>query len=811
MNTLWLPLLLSSVIWAEEQYFPQLPNATWDDARLYCQSCFKELMTITCSNVHLIVKNLSSDYWVGLRRSYNGSFPWAEWSNGDPVTYQNWYPGHPVPNKEKKLIPICSSTTESPLSTLITTTTSTLMTSLETSTVTSAPVTSPKTSTIFQTEKAEDTCPILTDILDCLNMTCYDLESAMTMCNRTTTVTPKTTTYNTVPVVTTFSTTFNAATNGTTTNSTTTEGATTEDPTTEGATTESTTTSNCISEPEPDPEQYIEDACVVLLSFGMWKEEDCNKSLPYICYKERFFGQIYVSDVNTSAANLSWTEGPGAENISHYRVEITEDNNQTFNQTFNHTFFQTELFEHIQNLTAGTLYRVQMFPVKCGRDLNPQNISFYTQPSDVQNLTIVGMTNVSANLKWRNPEGNCDFYSVHVECKSNKSIHDKVEKCPSEECTIKNLAPGYEYEFTVKAVVNETFGGVPSSASDYTKPSTVTNLKQAYKNSTFIIASWDPPEGGYSGYRYCLKKVDYSHKCTYCNIITSSSSTTDFSITDCNIVNATTNVINETDKPDGSKFCLCVAALTNNDIISGEMVPIPAYTLPKTVNLSLEPGSDNMTASWETNGKYEYFKVIITTDAYPDNPLPLRITELNYTFKNLKAGVYYTVSVYTVNGDLISVPAIESKYTKPTKPAWVNAIASKTSIDVYWGAPEMSQGATINYTVEYYTAFWNKSDKIYTNGTNTNFTGLNPGTRYDINFLVVADDLSEPATYHAYTVPKKRTLVLTMLCSSETALHCDKTDTRKKLFDKLKNITYNTFENKVHWNLSWAKTKDNVL
>ncbi|KAL0168507.1 hypothetical protein M9458_036729, partial [Cirrhinus mrigala] len=90
----------------------------------------------------------------------------------------------------------------------------------------------------------------------------------------------------------------------------------------------------------------------------------------------RFIGQINVSDVNTSAANLSWTEGPSTANISHYRVEITE--HQPFNQTLNQIFNQTDLFEHIQNLTAGTLYAVQVFPVKCGRDLNPQNISFYT-------------------------------------------------------------------------------------------------------------------------------------------------------------------------------------------------------------------------------------------------------------------------------------------------------------------------------------------------------------------------------------------------------------------------------------------------
>ncbi|XP_059380195.1 receptor-type tyrosine-protein phosphatase eta-like [Carassius carassius] len=748
MNTLWLPLLLSSVILAEEQYFPQLPNATWAEARHYCQTCFMELTTISCSNVRLIVKNLSLSYWVGLRRSYNDSIPWSEWSNGEPVTYQNWYPGHPVPKKEKELIPICSSTTESPLSTIITTTTDTQMTSLETSTVTSAPVTStpitsatvtsapvtsapetsapetsatvtsPKTSTMFQTEKENDTCPILIDMLECLNKTCDELESILTGCERTTTVTPKTTTYNTIAEITTFSTTFNATTTkgattagrtteggttpGSTTEGGTTEGSTTEDGTTEGSTTERTTTSNCIFEAKPDPEQYIEDACVVLLRFGMWKEEDCNQSLPYICYDERFFGQIYYSDVNTSAVNVSWSEGPGAENISHYRVEITEVNNRTYDQTYNDTFNQTDLFQIISNLTAGTLYRVQVFPVKCGRDLNPQNISFYTQPSDVQDLTIVSMTNVIANLKWRKPEGKRDFYSVHVECKSNKSILHPDEKCLSEVCTINNLVPGYEYELTVKAVVNETFGGVPSSASDYTKPSIVTNLKQTSNHSTVIMASWSPPEGGHSGYRFCLKNVSYNHMCTYCNIITSDSSATSssftkndvtnsdittsssstltsfttsssittssnsiisFNIIDCKTVNATTNAIWEPDEPDGSRFCLCVAALTKNDTLSGETVSIPVYTLPETVHLKLNANSNQINASWESDVKNEYFSVSITTDAYPYNPQPVIVKVSSHTFNGLKAGVNYTITVYTYNGKMRSNPATESKYT----------------------------------------------------------------------------------------------------------------------------------------------------
>ncbi len=88
----------------------------------------------------------------------------------------------------------------------------------------------------------------------------------------------------------------------------------------------------------------------------------------------------------------------------------------------------------------------------------------FLEPSDVQHLTVVGMTNVSAELKWSKPEGNREFYLVTF-INESKPVE---QKCDSEECTITGLIPGTKYEFTVKAVVNKTFGGVPSRASDYT-------------------------------------------------------------------------------------------------------------------------------------------------------------------------------------------------------------------------------------------------------------------------------------------------------------------------------------------------------
>lgn len=38
--------------------------------------------------------------------------------------------------------------------------------------------------------------------------------------------------------------------------------------------------------PDPD-ENYIEDSCVAMLSFGAWVEKNCLELLPFICYEGR--------------------------------------------------------------------------------------------------------------------------------------------------------------------------------------------------------------------------------------------------------------------------------------------------------------------------------------------------------------------------------------------------------------------------------------------------------------------------------------------------------------------------------------------
>ena len=92
--------------------------------------------------------------------------------------------------------------------------------------------------------------------------------------------------------------------------------------------------------------------------------------LIFLC-ADRFYGEVNVSDITYTSAGVKWLEAPGA--ISGYRVEVkSEEHNWTETLTSN-------LTTQFQNLTAGTKYTVFVFPIKCGRDLNPQTTYFYSR------------------------------------------------------------------------------------------------------------------------------------------------------------------------------------------------------------------------------------------------------------------------------------------------------------------------------------------------------------------------------------------------------------------------------------------------
>uniref|UniRef100_A0AAY4AQI8 Fibronectin type-III domain-containing protein n=1 Tax=Denticeps clupeoides TaxID=299321 RepID=A0AAY4AQI8_9TELE len=493
----------------------------------------------------------------------------------------------------------------------------------------------------------------------------------------------------------------------------------------------------------PDTDEFIADACLVLLAFGMWWERQCSEFLPYICYDERYFGDVSVSNLTQNSSTITWSAAPGG--ISGYRLELTGDHNLTMELT--------NLSAQIGNLTAGSLYKVEVFPIKCMRDLSPQNISFYTRPDQLQNLTMSGITETSVSLTWSPPAGSCDLYQIRWILQGGQTYLNGNTTETS--YTITNLLPGGYYTFIVSGQVGDnSVPGIPVNVTSYTKPSTVQNLTVVGPQKRTFTASWDPPVGN------C-----YSYNVSVCMWI-GSVCVVEFSATQ------TERLVNIIMLDPGYKVLIMVNALAA-DGTAGNTVSHEGFTLPDPVsNLQLNVISATvLEAVWNSPmGGYTSFSVTLLNS----NLISVsgsNTTQNSSQFQNLKAGVNYTVQVYTVGvGDTSSDIMTSWTFTPPEAPGEISfTSANTTSIQLAWGVPKNSENETIKYQVCWKSAFWSLAGCQSANINFTTVSNLKSGTNYSFYITVQAGNMTSlPSTNSQYTKPNVKVVTLMMLCTSQT-------------------------------------------
>uniref|UniRef100_A0A4W5QKK7 Uncharacterized protein n=1 Tax=Hucho hucho TaxID=62062 RepID=A0A4W5QKK7_9TELE len=736
---------------AERQYFLQYNSSTWEQARLHCQVCYKELVSITPDNILQLVQNLNSSYWIGLRKTLsNDSYPWSRWSNGDPLTFQNWYPGRPVLSKPKDHVMNvinyysslpnecgCCCTNES-----------------KPTNVTPAPTATGSYNDTGYGNDTDDPFP------DNENMTTLSAMEAMAKIKpiettvRTTMATEVTMMTSDMTMGPTFFTGVTGGINGT----------------------------SGMNETDTD-----ENPCIALYSFGLWFDQICSKPTPYICYEDRFYGNATMTNKTLHNGTLHWTLGPG--DISGYRVEV---NSSDYNLTLNHsTLNRTYLTYDLSNLTAGTQYKVQVFPIKCGRDLNPQNVSFYTKPDVIKNLTVTKVSETNISLSWFAPEGNRDFYYIQV-----RGQHDLNMITHTESSVVEGLIPGGYYTFEVNArVEDESIEGDPLNKSSYTKPGKVSNLIVSAPTNNSVHLQWEQPAGNVSGFR-----VDVLHEENVNN-------KTLFTITQ---TNTSLPVIG---LPAGAKLWLSVVALVPDASVEGEPSTVMGLTSPGGVtDLVLIPAASIINVTWTApEGNYETFSVQLNLTALEQEVEKKEQNASHLSFTGLKAGVEYTVTVTTLNGYLKSEPRNRTAFTLPVPPEPVKIDSfSENHVTLSWGAPKASQGVEVTYLVKYTTEFWIVTkNKTVKNATTYTFNGLHAGTNYDFEVRVKAGTQeSSPVTVSQMTIAKKRVQTITMKCSSSKPLYCEDIHTQTEVMSKLNEHFRKEFYKKtdiVFWRLDWRK------
>ncbi|XP_076829536.1 receptor-type tyrosine-protein phosphatase eta isoform X2 [Brachyhypopomus gauderio] len=450
-----------TLIWAKEYYYPQPNSSTWDNARLNCQLCYTDLVRITSGNAEFVVQNLTSKlYWTGLRKNFSGSISWAQWCNGDPVTYQNWYPGHPIPKKQTVPALTCpalnvNDSTQSPTLTQLLACLNSNKTNSSLSLATSSP-------TIFLTTSANCSSTIISDDTDpnayvddacvalhnlgmwwenpCSNLLpyiCYDVVF-----------------YGKIEI---------------------------SNVTYDGAYLRWSQAPGDISyyrvEIQGSSNQTSEETNLT---------KQIQNLVPGSSELPKLVSNLAIVNVEMHNVTLNWTAPYGG--YDSYLVTVSGKPNQISDHE-NHT---------VINLDPGVLYNFTVCAV-LNNSIYGQAawINGYTKPSPVKNLTSANNDTTKITVSWDSDDCNSTEYCYHIilyENGINKADYRK------QTITLTNLTAGSKYTLSVSALANCSVEGEALNISAYTIPLPVSNL---LLNSTAnsITANWQNPGGNYSWFK----------------------------------------------------------------------------------------------------------------------------------------------------------------------------------------------------------------------------------------------------------------------------------------------------------------------
>ncbi|KAM9718039.1 receptor-type tyrosine-protein phosphatase H isoform 2-T2 [Menidia menidia] len=717
-------LLLCTVLMhtdAEQEYFTLSTNLTWEEARSHCQMCFSDLVTLTPFNIRNISQRISSAHWIGLRKYFNStgssttgngttnsSVPWTQWADGAPLVFQNWYPGWPVFKSPLPKIECCSCSCTCPARVSPTSAPTRGYTESPDSNNTGSNVPDASTTDAILRHGPSES-PAGYRITDPTDATTPDAPDTTQSHWVSTPPTPIASTCERSPML-----------------------------------------------PPIVPEElqnYVEDSCVAMLSFGPWVERDCSDPLPFICYEDRFYGEVNVSGITATSASVAWQRGP--DGISHHRLQVV-GGNETWVQNL------TELSRDLDRLTPGTGYSVEVFAVKCGRDLNPQTTIFYTTPEEVQDLNVVKVTERSVTLNWTEPEGQFDFFLV-------KSPSDDVE-VTTEEAEVKNLMPGGCFTFSVlTGVQDRSRWSEASPIAACTKPEKVSDLKVSDNTNMSLVLSWTPPEGNFTGFQVVALSVNKT-----------------LLFNETRGRGETSAVV--TGLPNGSEIRLFVTAL-GRDGLRGDTVSVVDFTAPGPIShLVVVTKDTSLNADWKPA---EGGPLTFTTELLWEKTVVKTkdvVNETSVMFDTLNTTTEYTVVVYAVIGILKSPPITASKFTLAAPPRnFVAKDVKMDSITLHWSPPPNVTKAT--YLVEVRSGFWNESFQNETQKTTFTFDRLRSGTNYTCEVMTQAgDDKSPPVNLTEMTVADKVEIGLSMMCSSADSLQCEnETKVMKEIHDYLES------------------------
>ncbi|XP_016329820.1 tenascin-N-like isoform X1 [Sinocyclocheilus anshuiensis] len=338
----------------------------------------------------------------------------------------------------------------------------------------------------------------------------------------------------------------------------------------------------------------------------------------------------------------------------------------------------------ITGLGAGVTYIVQVYAVIRGINSESDEIVATTEVSGVEGIKVLGQTEDSIQVDWKNPAIAVDYFKLTNASPDGQGGQENVAMSQEARTkhTIVGLNPGTEYQIGVQAIKGE-MEGKPSYATGVTDIDAPTNLATREVTENSATVTWDGVRGEIDGYMLTYSSAEGTSR-----EIKVGADATSHQLTSL--------------KP-GVLYTVFLWAYKGSRSSRKSMTEAETDIDAPTNLMTKEVTEDSALVTWDkVQADIDGYMLSYSSIDGSGQEVRVGADSTSYRFTALKPGVLYTVYVWAVKGSRSSRKATTEAETEIDAPKNLKAIDVQTQTStITWKAPQANiDGYILTYRAE---------------------------------------------------------------------------------------------------------------
>ncbi|KAM3604333.1 uncharacterized protein V6R79_009606 [Siganus canaliculatus] len=367
----------------------------------------------------------------------------------------------------------------------------------------------------------------------------------------------------------------------------------------------------------------------------------------------------------------------------------------------------------ITGLSPGVTYIVKVYAVIREIQSEADIIEATTDVSAIDDIRVLGQTEVSIQVDWKNPPAEVDHFRLtHTDpTGQEEELNVQSSQEARTKHTIVGLFPGTEYQISVQAI-RGAVEGKSSSVTGATDIDAPTNLITTEVTEDTATVSWDHVQADVDGYM-----LSYTSAAGSSSEIPVGRDRTSYKLVGL--------------KP-GVLYTVYIWAFKGDRVSRKSSTEAETELDAPTNVLAQDETESSFRVSWDhTQADIDGYVLTYSSSEGSSEEIQIGSDRSSYILTGLRPGVIYTVYIWAIKGSKVSMKASTQAETELDAPA--NLLArdeTETSFSVSW---DPVQAAIDGYILTYSSSEGSSGEiPVGSDSTSYKLTGLRPGVLYTV-------------------------------------------------------------------------------